>query len=213
MIPNGVDLVAHRPVDQWENASVRLRLGLDDGPLVVCAGRLSRQKGQDVLLEAWPLVEEKVPGARLVLVGSGPDKDSIVRRAVGRVAAVGERADAAEWIGAADVVAMPSRWEGMSFVMLEAMARGRCIVATDVSGASECLDGAGAVVPVENPRALADAIAERLRDRALREAEGREARLRAERSYDLARTTRRIAELYLEMLHLRWPEEIDSISQ
>jgi glycosyltransferase involved in cell wall biosynthesis len=81
------------------------------------------------------------------------------------------------------------------------MARGRSIVATDVPGALEALDDdTGAVVRLEDPAALADAIAVRLLDPARAAAEGRRARQRAEQAHDLATTTARIAEVYDELL-------------
>ncbi|HEU5066378.1 MAG TPA: glycosyltransferase, partial [Gaiellaceae bacterium] len=119
---------------------------------------------------------------------------------------VGHRVDVDEWLAAADLVALPSRWEGMSIGMLEAMARGRSIVATDVPGALEALDDdAGGVVPPEDPVALADAIAVRLLDPELAAAEGRRARQRAEQAYDLDATTARIAEAYEQVLGARSP--------
>ena len=116
-----------------------------------------------------------------MLVGDGPDEESLRSNAGPRVHLVGKRADVADWLAAADVVAFPSRWEGMSLGMLEAMAIGRSVVATDVGGAEEALGGeAGAVVPPGDAAALASAIVERLRDPARTAAEGRAARERAE---------------------------------
>lgn len=77
VVPNGIDPERFRPAE--DTAAVRARLtvrhGMDaEAPLVVCVGRLCRQKGQDVLLRAWDAVRRRVPGARLVLVGDGPDE-------------------------------------------------------------------------------------------------------------------------------------------
>ena len=168
---------------------------------MVCVGRLCRQKGQDVLLDAWPRVVARVAEAQLVLVGDGPDEKHLRRLADGDVRLVGRRSDVADWLAAADVFALPSRWEGMSIGMVEAMARGRSVVATDVPGAAEALDGeAGAIVPREDPAALADALAVRLLDPARADAEGRSARERVERSHDLRAMTASLAELYEELL-------------
>ena len=201
VILNGVDL------DQWPEASsaerdaARRSLELEDAPTVVCVGRLCRQKGQDVLLEAWPEVAPRVPDAQLVLVGDGPDAKKLRRAAGEGVRLVGRRADVASWLAAADVVAQPSRWEGMSIGMLEAMATGRSIVASDVPGAGEALGGdAGALVPPEDPAALANALSERLLDPAKAAVEGRRARERVERSHDLRAMTAALAELYEELL-------------
>ena len=124
VVPNGVDLEAIPFADAEERAAARARLELGDGPLVVCVGRLSRQKGQDVLLDAWPQVTARVSDARLVLVGDGPEREALEARVSGETTLAGERDDVADWLAAADVVALPSRWEGMSLALLEAMARG-----------------------------------------------------------------------------------------
>jgi glycosyltransferase involved in cell wall biosynthesis len=203
---NGVDLTAFSEGTAEERSAARRRLELGEGPLVVCVGRLCRQKGQDVLLDAWPEITSRVPDAQLVLVGDGPDAQALHRRAGSGVRLVGRRTDVDGWLAAADVVALPSRWEGMSLGMLEAMARGRSIVATDVPGALEALDDeAGAVVPPEDAPALAEAIAVRLLDPVRAVAEGRRARKRAEQAFDLSATTARIAGVYEELLGSRSP--------
>src|SRR5205085_2680367 len=102
---------------------------------------------------------------------------------------------------AADVVVAPSRWEGMALTVLEAMARGRSVVASDVPGVRESLHGeAGAVVPAEDAGALARAIGERLLDPDLAWTEGAAGRRLAERHHDLARTTEEVAKLSEELL-------------
>ena len=201
VIPNGADLTRFAEAGEEERGAARLRLGLDGGPLVVCVGLLRYAKGQDVLLAAWPAVRERVPTAELVLVGDGDEEEKLRLQAGPGVTLAGVRNDVADWLAAADVVAVPSRWEGMSLGMLEAMARGRSIVATDVPGAREAMgDSAGAIVPVEDPPALAAAIAERLLDPAKAAAEGRAAAEGARREHDLRDTVQRTAELYGELI-------------
>jgi glycosyltransferase involved in cell wall biosynthesis len=200
VIYNGVDVEQLSAVGEEEQRLARERLRLDDGPLAVCVGRLSRQKGQDVLLDAWPAVRDRVPGAQLWLVGSGEDRVDLESRAVGGVSFAGERDDVPDWLAAADVVVQASRWEGMSLAILEAMARGRSIVTTEVAGNREALGEAGAIVPPEHPAALAEEVSRRLADSALRAAEGRAARERAVRSHDVRKTTAQTAELYPELL-------------
>jgi len=204
VIPNGIDLEAFPPASAGERSAARSRLGRSPSErLVVCIGRLARQKGQDVLLNAWPPVREHVPDANLVLVGDGPDEEALRRSATGGVELVGARDDVVDWLAAADVVVQPSRWEGMSLALLEAMARGRSVVVTDVAGMPEILaDADGAVVPVEAPEPLAAAIVERLADPERAEAEGRENRRRVER-FDLRRTTEAFASAYRELLDAR----------
>jgi glycosyltransferase involved in cell wall biosynthesis len=201
VIPNGVDLEAFAEAGPSERKAARERLGLADGPLAVCIARLCRQKGQDVLVEAWPAVRARVPEARLVLAGGGPSEPELRAAAGAGVEFAGPRDDVTDWLAAADVVVAPSRWEGMSLAVLEAMARGRSIVATDVPGAREALaDEAGAVVAPEASAELADAVAARLLEPELAAAEGAAGRERVKRLHDLRTTRDRIAMLYADVV-------------
>jgi glycosyltransferase involved in cell wall biosynthesis len=106
-----------------------------------------------------------------------------------------------EWLAAADVVVFPSRWEGMSIGLLEAMACGRSIVATDVPGTREALDDVcGPLVQPEDPDALAAAIVPKLQDPVRAASEGRAARERVEQAYPVDLTRAGFAELYEELL-------------
>ena len=136
-----------------------------------------------------------------MLVGDGEDKEDLQRRAGDGIVFAGSRSDVPDWLAAADVVAAPSRWEGMSFAMLEAMASGRSLVMTDVPGARDALgaDAAG-IVPVGDQRAIAAAIIARLLDPELAAAEGSTARSRVERFHDIRDATSGVAELYGELL-------------
>jgi glycosyltransferase involved in cell wall biosynthesis len=206
VVRNGVDLTAFREASDEDRNDARARLHLNGAPLVICVGRLCRQKGQDVLLSAWPEVVERVPDAELVLVGDGPDERRLRRIARSSVQLVGARDDVCDWMTAADVFVAPSRWEGMSLAMLEAMACGRSIVATDVPGAREAIDGNGAVVPVESPEAIAQALLERLLDPEKATTEGNEARRRAETFHDSRRMADAVAHVYADVLRRRTAE-------
>ena len=201
VVPNGVSLEAWSARSPHDRADARRKLGLDSGPLAVCVGRLTRQKGQDLLLATWPRVRERVAEAGLVLVGAGPEEERIRALAGAGVELVGSRKDILDWYTAADVVVLPSRWEGMSLVPLEAMACSRSVVATDVSGAREAIgENAGAVVPVDDLDALAEAVAERLGDQSRADAEGSAGRSRVEASFDIRRTTESTADVYAELI-------------
>jgi glycosyltransferase involved in cell wall biosynthesis len=199
VVPNGVDVDRFPHADDTARRAARRRLGLEDGPLVVCVGRLQRAKGQDVLVESWPAVRARAADAKLALVGDGEDMAKLRGIADASIMLPGHRSDVVDWLAASDVVAVPSRWEGMSLGMLEAMATGRSIVITDVPGAREALSGTGAVVPPEDPEALAAAIVERLLDRSQRAREGEAAAHRARASYDLRDTVSAIAALAQEV--------------
>jgi glycosyltransferase involved in cell wall biosynthesis len=204
VVANGVDLEGYPAAGEPERRAARARLGVDAAPVVVCMGRLSRQKGQDVLLKAWEKVSTAVPGSVLYLVGDGPERADLERAAPESAIFTGAVPNAAEWLAVADVVALPSRWEGMSMVMLEAMATGRSVVATDVAGAAEALsDGAGAVVPPEDPQGLSSALIERLGNPDLAASEGRAGRMRAERDHSLEATARAMERVYRQVLASR----------
>jgi glycosyltransferase involved in cell wall biosynthesis len=159
VIPNGVDLKRFRPVlDASEKLHLRCRLGLDSAaPVVLFAGSIVPRKGIDLLLQAWPSVLARVPGARLVLVG-GFDRptfmtkermDELSRfqedmRALaareecgGSVTFAGESLHVEEWMRAADMFVFPTEQEGMGNVVLEAMASAIPCVITEFHGLPE----------------------------------------------------------------------------
>jgi GalNAc-alpha-(1->4)-GalNAc-alpha-(1->3)-diNAcBac-PP-undecaprenol alpha-1,4-N-acetyl-D-galactosaminyltransferase len=157
-----------------------------EGPLFLAAGRLSRQKGFDILLDAFARIAGSLPGWRLAILGEGPLDADLKRQAeslgiADRVVWPGLVDDPFAWYAAADVFVLSSRHEGMPNVMLEAMSVGLPIVASDASpGPLEyAVDGATAiVVPNEDPQRLADAMARLAGDDALRGKLGDAARAR-----------------------------------
>ncbi|MEZ0089366.1 glycosyltransferase [Streptacidiphilus sp. EB129] len=212
VVPNGVDLDRFDPVRLPLQEQAREMLGLggaaNDGPLAVCVGRLCRQKGQDVLLQAWSGVPGAVPGARLALVGDGPDRAELEALALalpspGSVVFAGRTDDPRDWYAAADLVVLPSRWEGMALVPLEAMASSCPVLLTDVAGARESLAPGESPVPVENSDALRAALVDRLADPVACLRVGAAARARMVAHHDVRVTRARIAELYREVLEER----------
>lgn len=133
VVRNGVD------VERWQavrarRAEARAALQLRPGQfLAVSVGRPSVQKGHDRLLSAWPTVRLAAPDAQLVVVGEGPDRPALAARAVPGVDLPGER-EVEPYLAAADVFVLPSRWEGLSLALLEAMAAGVSVVTTAVAG-------------------------------------------------------------------------------
>jgi glycosyltransferase involved in cell wall biosynthesis len=193
LIPNGVDREHFSPD---RDAADR-----DPGyPLLVCVGRLSHQKGQDVAIRALALLDRRTARLRLVGAESGAGE----RARLEALAASLGVADRIEWRGAvedtapeyraADVVVAPSRWDGLSLALLEAMACGATIVASDVNG-SESLGDGGVVVPPGDPEALADGIDRLLEDAPRRRRLGELARTRSG-SFDLATTMQRNLDLW-----------------
>ncbi|WP_167159055.1 MULTISPECIES: glycosyltransferase family 4 protein [Streptomyces] len=208
VIPNGVDLDHYSAADETPAAQ--------GAPLVVCVGRLCRQKGQDVLLAAWQRVREAVPGAHLVLVGDGPDLAALRAAAPGSVSFVGPVGDTAFWYRAADLVVLPSRWEGMALAPLEAMACGRPVVVTDVGGSAESLPPGQAplcLVPPDAPEELAHAMTRLLTDPALRTDLARQGHAHVTTTHDVRQTARSIAEVYRDVAALQRSEDREPISQ
>ncbi len=139
VIPNGID-----PVDAPHPVDARITLDLPlTGPVVGFVGRLTRQKGVDLLLHAWARVVAAEPDAVLVLVGDGPERETLLtladRLELGRsVRFVGERSGVAA-MPAFDVFCLPSRYEGFPYVLLEAMQLGIPVVTTTGAGAEQLL--------------------------------------------------------------------------
>lgn len=200
VVPSSVDVEWFAAQDDAARAAARSALGLDQAPTVVCVGRLCRQKGQDLLLRAWPRVTAAVPGARLVLVGDGPDRALLAASAPPGVSFAGRVEDPRPWYAAADVVVLPSRWEGLALVLIEAMASCRSVVSTDTGGAREAITpGGGAVLRVGDLPGLAAALGARLRDPGLAAAEGAIGRARACAAHDVRRSTAQIRAIYEDM--------------
>lgn len=169
LIPNAVVQTPASPVTR---ATARAALGLDadrfaDRFTVGWIGRLSPEKGPDVLLAALALVAEPVSA---VFVGDGRERSALRAQATAlgldaRVTWAGAVVDAARWLPAFDVVVLSSRTEGTPIVLLEAMAAGVPVIATAVGGIPDVVGDTEAIlVPSDTPAALADAITH-LRDR------------------------------------------------
>lgn len=147
-----------------------------EGPVLVACGRLVPQKGYPVLLRALARVRERVP-ARLRILGEGPLRDELgaLARRLGVADAVtfeGFRPDPARFMAAADVFVLSSEYEGFGNVIVEAMAAGAPVVATDCPyGPGEILEGGrhGLLVPPGDPERFADAVLRVLGDDALRD--------------------------------------------
>jgi glycosyltransferase involved in cell wall biosynthesis len=158
------------------------------GPLVGGIGRLDHQKGWDVLCAAAPLVRQAVPDAAFVVLGDGPERERL--EAAGRAAGVGFHGhvpDASSFMPAFDVLVMPSRYEGLSLTAIEALGHGASVVASDIPGLREAVDGCGVLVPPEDPEALATAITGLLTDPDRRRAASAAALERARTHFDLDR--------------------------
>jgi glycosyltransferase involved in cell wall biosynthesis len=173
----------------------------EPAPLLVQVGRLSRQKGQDRTLRALALLRDEQ--IRLRFVGDGPEQSALEQLAgdldlAKRVEFVGS-VDPRPHLRAADLVVLPSRWEGMSLVLLEAMSVGTTIVSSHCGG-SDALIGCGVVVEAVDDDAaisgLVKEISQLLADLDRRRSMAEAARRKACQRYSLDRTLGRYRTLY-----------------
>ncbi len=191
VIPNGVDLAgfpAEHPADLSQ-----FGIGTDRR-VVTFVGRLDRQKGLPWLIETAPAWLERLPESDLLLVGKGTEGPKLKRmcRRLGiadRVHFAGRRPDVPEILAASELLVLPSAWEGMPNVVLEAMAAGLPVVATTVEGVCELLGPAAErqTVGYGDSQALTDKIVALIEDSRTATRLGTENRRRAEENFDITR--------------------------
>lgn len=155
LIRNGVDTSVFHPVEGHRRGSGPLRIG--------ALGRLVHQKGFDVLLEALPIVRAGVDiDVEVVVAGSGELHDELTAQADGLpvtfIGPINGAQAVAEYLRGLDLFVMPSRYEGLPNAVIEAIACGVPVIASDVAGMREATGSAATLVPAENPAALAAAI-------------------------------------------------------
>jgi glycosyltransferase involved in cell wall biosynthesis len=206
VILNGADI---RP-DSRARDSARLRseLGWTAGLTVVgTVSRLHRQKGVVNFLRAAPAIQAAFPELRFAVVGDGPEGKTLRREArglglEGRFLFLGERKDAASILALFDLFVLPSLWEGLPFVIVEAAALGRPIVATAVDGVPEMLEDGrtGLLVPPGDPAALAEAVIRLLRNGDEARRLGEAARALVPPRFPLRRMIDQTERLYLDVL-------------
>jgi phosphatidylinositol alpha-1,6-mannosyltransferase len=214
LVPPGVDVGSFHPGVNGDSIRVRYGVGADQ-PLVGCVSRLVPRKGQDALVEIWPRVKARVPGARLLIVGAGPYERAL--RA--RVAALGLDHDVTltgevpwselpAYHACADVFAMPCRTrfggldvEGLGIVYLEAAACGVPVVAGRSGGAPEAvIDGqTGYAVDGTDHSAITGAIVALLRDPDQRKAMGAAGRAFVEERWTWSASVRRLDVLLADL--------------
>lgn len=204
VIPSGVDTDAFRPRPE-ARAGARGRLGLPTtGVVVGTVGRLEARKGTALLIEAAArLIKKGLPDLRVVVVGDGPLRDELPALAArlgisDHVSMLGDRPDVAEVLTALDMFVLPSRTEGMSNALLEAMAAALPVVATAVGGNPEVVSAetTGVLVPPDDVTAMADAMLRVAMSPALATELGAAARRRVEERYGARAMVRRLEAVY-----------------
>jgi glycosyltransferase involved in cell wall biosynthesis len=179
-------------------------------PTVIYAGRLVREKGVDVLVQAFEFVHNQIPEAKLLIAGTGPDQ-KVLKRLIQNLGLketvwmLGHlnRSDLEGQSKTAWVQAVPSRWaEPFGLVAAEAMMEGRAVVASATGGLQEIVEHGrtGFLVPPDNPEALAEKLLILLRDRSLAETMGEAARGVARIRFSLSRQVDDFVEVYEQLV-------------
>jgi glycosyltransferase involved in cell wall biosynthesis len=167
-------------------------------------GRLTAQKGFDLLIEAVGTLVERGLRPQLLIAGDGPERARLERLAHGLpVTLLGFVDDISSLLSAIDVFCLPSRFEGLPFALLEAMMCGIPCVASRVGDVPEALGAGGLTVPTEDVGALASALERLMTSPDLRCDLGAAARTRAERQFSTQRMIQATVEVYGEVLSRR----------
>jgi glycosyltransferase involved in cell wall biosynthesis len=186
--------------------AVRAGLGVREGTtLVVAVGRLHEQKGFDVLVDAAALLTTRGRPVCVRIAGDGPQRarlEALSAASGADVRLLGARSDVADLLAAADVVAMPSRWEGSPMVAAEALTAGAPLVVTGVGGLPDLVGEAALLVPAGDAVALAAAIASVADDPALAARLRASARTRAAQLPSVDDVTAQIADRYARLVRV-----------
>lgn len=208
VIPNGINVARYSSPDVLPLGRYR-----DGGPIVLFVGRMEFRKGFKFLLRAWPWVREVVPDARLLVVGAYNKRRKrpyllyARRRNIHGVRFIGPvtEGDKPRYYRTADVFCAPNAdFESFGIVLLEGMAAGVPVVASDIPGFRMVLDDGvqGVLVEPRHPQAIAKAIIDLLRDPDRRERLGRAGRAKASK-YDWTRVAQQVLAFYEQVLAAR----------
>ena len=203
-IPNGIDDLKF--AIEIDGTKKKQELGLPDCGLIIGLGvRLTRQKGIEYLLKAMPTILEEFPDTAMVIAGEGPLEEELRRDAFSlgidkSVHFIGPRLDMPELLKLFDLYVLPSLWEGMPMVLLEAMAAGCPVVATDVGGISKVIEHGinGLIVRPRNPEELAEAVIKLLTDEKLRKEFAQNGLMKFRQKFSADIMTRQYEQLYLQ---------------
>ena len=200
----GIDLEKYTHSDTLK----RKDIGLEDSDLVLgTVARYTDQKGHTYLIDAAPGIVEKFPNAHFVFVGDGPNREDmeaqIKKLGLERnFHLLGFRKDVVDLLNLFDVFVLPSLYEGLPNVVLEAMACARPIIATGVDGTAEAVEDGecGYIVPPKNPQALTERINHLIASPDLMRRMGDASRKRVETHFSLEKQIRQFEELYDELI-------------
>jgi glycosyltransferase involved in cell wall biosynthesis len=201
VIPYGVDLKAYQV---GRNPSLKAQLGISaDAPVVGVVARLHPQKGHSYLIEAARSIVASHPDVHFVFVGDGELRPQLEKQVGESNLAehfhfLGFRDDVKDLLKTFDIFVLPSLYEGLPNVVLEAMATGLPVVATAVDGTAELIvnDQTGFLIPPKNPHELSEKISHLLADSNRRQCFGQKGRERVEQHYSLEKQVAGFQDLY-----------------
>ena len=207
LIKNGVDIrsLIHSEELGQKKEDLRVKFELSP-PVIGTVARLHRQKGILYLLRAAKEIHGRHPEATIVVVGGGPLEESLRRQAakleLGRnFLMLGERTDAREILSLFDIFVLPSLWEGLPLVLIEAAALGKPMIATDIDGVREVIRNGenGILVPPRDPAKLAESVIRLIEDPSLATKLGVNAEKEIPHLFPLSRMVEKTQQLYLEL--------------
>jgi glycosyltransferase involved in cell wall biosynthesis len=203
LVHNGVDLTRLKQIEG--KSQLRKELGIVDKKTIIYTGRLSPEKGVDFLIRSFSQLNGGTD-CQLIIVADGPGRENIIRlldqyQLSKSVILIPEVDEVARYLNAADLFVLPSRFEGLSNSLLEAMACGLPVISTRVGGSIDIIEDGinGLFVDIDNEEQLTRAMSKVFNDSLLAITLGGNARKTIEASYDLNKIADKYLELYKEL--------------
>lgn len=207
LVHNGVTV---KLPSEAEVARARSEMGDGRAPMIVSAGRLVALKGHQFLIEAAALLKALRIAVSVAIIGDGEQRAALEQLAaalgVGRqVRFLGWKRDIAPHLAAADIYVQPSLSDVLPNAVLEAMALGRCVIASDVGGIRDAIEPGrhGALAPAGDSRGLARELRKLLRDDSARARLGAAARRKIARDFSVGQMARRTEAIYEELVEVK----------